>query len=195
MADDSKKTKNNRVKISYIAQDGSETKDLRLAYALQVAVEGKPHFIVAPQELPGEIARAAMMFGFNTRLRNDVNTALSLDEGYERVTGSAEDFKAGNWRSAGGGGFGIPDIIAALIKATTDAGVHTEEKESAWKATYLALDSKGKAAQTEEWLKKGPVRVAYDAIKLEKAQAALARAKAAGKANKSADLSGDLGDL
>jgi hypothetical protein len=195
MADDTKKTKNNRVKITYVDLEGKPTTDVREAHALQVEVAGKPSFFVNPGELPPEINRAAMIFGYNTRLRNDVNTSTTLDEGYERVTGSVDDFKSKAWRSAGGGGFGTPDIIAALVKATTDAGVHTEEKEAAWKETYAALDSRGKAAQTEEWLKKGPVRVAYDAIKLEKAQAALARAKAAGKANKASDLSGDLGDL
>lgn len=186
--------KNQKVKIEYVNATGETTKDLTEAHGVSIAVNGHEPISVNFANLPESIQRGAMAFGFNTRLRNEVNTAADVETGFENLLATLDGFKDGSWRSGGTGGGGTPDIIEALIRATTEAGLYTEEKEAKWREIYGELDSRGKAKQTEAWLEKGPVRKAYNAIKEEKAKAALARAKEAAKAAPK-DADGDLGDL
>lgn len=195
MAETTVVKKNQKVKVEYLNADGEATKDLTEAHGVKISVNGYDPVNVAFAELPEHIQRGGMAFGLQTRFRNEVNTAATIEDGYNGLMDTLSGFAEGSWRSAGVGGGGTPDIIEALIRATTEAGIHTEEKESAWRDMYAELDAKQKAKQTEQWLLKGPVRKHYDLIKEEKAKAALERAKANRKAAGKEQLEESLNDL
>lgn len=180
-----KAKKNTRIQVAYFDEAGKETDDLGSTRILKIMMAGREETLEF-SSLTKEMLFAAAAFGFNTTIRNALNsTEAAGKDGVAAVLNRLSGFRNGIWANRGEGGEGgTPLIIEAMIRAKQDAGQYTDGMEQKWLDQYNGLDKEGKAELTKKWHGFKPVEIALLKIKAE---------RAAAKANAAAGSAGEQG--
>jgi hypothetical protein len=138
-------------------------------------------------ELSSEVQRAAGLYGIMTSVTNAVGAKnLSASDMVDNATARLEVIRSGAWSAESKVGARTGDVLEAIIRAFAESGKPLDEAGIETRRKLLLDEDQGPAFR-DKALANPRVAAIFAAIKAQRAEERLAKAKA-----KAADSTGDL---
>lgn len=162
---------------------GLETQTINVEF-----VDNGHNLVINMNELSPGVLNAAAAFGLVTSITNAFGGMKDVDEMIEAAEARLETLSEGQWAAERQTGERTSDLVEAICRVQAEAGVTVSDEARAEFAKRIKDESDPLDRKT--LLANARVAAAFEAIKLERAQA-----RAAKKAQEAEGSSADLSDL